>query len=454
MAKKDKKLKESKNIEVKNNDKKEENISDVEKKIEDNKNDNKKKKSIKTIIIIILSLIILLLASIVGVLLYRNSLENKTTGSDWSDKYYNYLKEQNKKKEVNDILSKESDISFVQGENEKYPYMIVKKETDDENMPEMISMFAIENGKVEFIDGYGAKKVEVKLYYNIEKKKYNYYLHTSYDGSDDYRSLDSLKYNYDNYNIYKALEEKGITDYDSEEARNIRNEINEKRESDSNIDELFISDNNRKVEQKTLDGKSIEYNTVDSKLVDTGVEPKYFDYKKDESNVNLREEVVKGKKDYKDINDLLNKAIEKVVQKQIDLIEKTKQDIENAKNEIKADEERKAKEAEEREGFKVGSYRIKYGRYEWDLAELGDPGRKETYILNSDKTCTHITYEGQTFTCTFRAGRATDGQSIESMVERDALIIKDDGGYEMSYFPKTGGFRDTDLQNFLYKGAN
>ena len=103
MAKKDKKLKESKNIEVKNNDKKEENISDVEKKIEDNKNDNKKKKSIKTIIIIILSLIILLLASIVGVLLYRNSLENKTTGSDWSDKYYNYLKEQNKKKEVNDI---------------------------------------------------------------------------------------------------------------------------------------------------------------------------------------------------------------------------------------------------------------------------------------------------------------------------------------------------------------
>ena len=64
------------------------------------------------------------------------------------------------------------------------------------------------------------------------------------------------------------------------------------------------------------------------------------------------------------------------------------------------------------------------------------------------------TYEGQTFSCTFRAGRATDGQSIESLVERDALIIKDNGGYEMSYFPKTGGFRDTDLQNFLYKGAN
>ena len=75
-------------------------------------------------------------------------------------------------------------------------------------------------------------------------------------------------------------------------------------------------------------------------------------------------------------------------------------------------------------------------------------------FLRSDKTCTHTDYEGKTTNCTFKAGRATDGQSIESMVERDALIIHESNGYQRSYFPKNGGFRDTDLENFLYKGAN
>ena len=133
---------------------------------------------------------------------------------------------------------------------------------------------------------------------------------------------------------------------------------------------------------------------------------------------------------------------------------KAKEEVAKKEAEEKAIKEAEEKARQEAEGLKVGSYTLKYGRYEWDLAEVGDPGRKETFILRSDKTCTHTDYEGKTFSCTFKVGRATDGQSIESMVERDALIIKDNGGYERSYFPKTGGFRDTDLENFLYKGAN
>lgn len=445
MSKKESKKQKSKKIDKQENIKKMENMGD-EKSI------SQSKRSKKNIIIIMLSIVVVVLVAIISILLYRNSLENKTTGSDWSDKYYKFLKEQNKKKEINSVLSKKSNISFVQSDTEKNPYMIVKSETDDKR--EMVSLYAIEDEKVVYINGYSGEKAIVKLYYNIEKKKYSYYLYTHYDTVDSYISLDTIKYNYDNYNVYKVMEEKGITDYDSQEARDIMNEFNEKRSKDDKIEEINIYENDKKIEQKTLDGTTVGYDKIDEKLVDTNVEPKYFDYKKDASNIKLREEVVKGKNDYKDIEKLLNKAIEKVVKEQIDLVEKTKRDIEAAKNEIKADEERKAKEEEERSGLKVGSYRIKYGRYEWDLAELGDPGRKEVYILNSDKTCTHITYEGQTLSCTFKVGRATDGQSIESMVERDALIITDNGGYERSYFPKTGGFRDTDLENFLYKGSN
>ena len=419
------------------------------------KNSKKEKKSKKNIIIIVLSILVVILACIVGWFIYRNNLENKTTGSDWSDKYYDFLREQNKQKDVNDTLSKESELSFVKGEKEKYPYMIVKKEYDENGKTsEMISLFAIDDGKVKYINGFGANKADVKLYYNIERKEYNYYLHTVNDTYEDYRSLDSIKYDYDNYNVYKTLEEKGIEDVDSEEANKIKEEYRNKRSNDSNIDEFTINETEKKVEQKTLDGKTLEYNKIDEKLVDTNLKPKYFDYKKDMDAVDLRKEVVKGQEDYKDIDKLLNQAIEKVVKEQLDMIEKVKQDIENAKNEIKADEEKKAKEKAEREGFKVGSYTLKYGRYEWDLGELGDYGRKEVYILNSDKTCIHTDYDGKTSSCTFRVGRATDGQSIESMVERDALIIKDSDGYDRSYFPKSDGFRDTDLENFIYKGAN
>ena len=116
-------------------------------------------------------------------------------------------------------------------------------------------------------------------------------------------------------------------------------------------------------------------------------------------------------------------------------------------------EEAKEKKKVEKEGLKVGSYTIKYGRYEWDLGELGDYGKKEIYILKSDKTCSHTDYDGKTTSCTFGVGRATDGQDVSSAVERDALIIYE-GGYSRSYFPKQGGFRDTDLENFVYKGAN
>ena len=437
--------------ELKNNE--EEEGKSIEKK--DDKKE--KKKSKKGIVIIILSIIILILLGVIFWFVYRNSLANKSTGSGWTDKYYEFIKEQNKSKFSYESFNKKSNISFVESDSMKYPMMIVKNDTKcGKNDCKAINVYGIVDDSVKFLTGQSASNVEVKLYYNIEKKDYKYYIHTENDGYEGYYSLDTAKYDYDNYNMPKYLEEKGIAedDHESDEYNKAIQEFYEKQKNDTNREVIDIYKDDDKVTQKTLDGKELEYNKIDEELVDTGVEPKYFDYEKDMDAINIRKEIIEGKNDYKEIDSLLTKTIEKIVKEQIELVEKIKQDIENAKNEIKADEEKKAQEKAEREGFKVGSYTIKYGRYEWDLAELGDPGKKETYILRSDKTCTHTTYEGQTFSCTFRSGRATDGQSIESAVERDALIIKDNGGYERSFFPKDNGFRDTDLENFIYKGTN
>ena len=425
------------------------------KKKEKEKAANEKNKKFKKIFIGLSAVIVLILATIIGGAIYKNTLENKTTGSTWTDKYYQFLKEQKEAKEVDTALKEESDISFVQSEYMTNPVMVVKNEyKEDKKEYEYVGVFGIDDDKVTFLGGYSGNDAELKLYYDIEKKIYKYYIHIHNEDSSMYTSLDTILYDYDNYSIVKYLKEKGDPKENTEEYENAVKEFNNKKNEDEKREEIFIYESDNKVEQKKLDGTTLEYNKIDEKLVDTGVEPKYFDYKKDMKNLDLREEIVEGKQDYKEIKTLVDKAIEKVVKDQIALIEKTKQDIENAKAEIKADEEKKAKEKAEKEGFKVGTYTLKYGRYEWDLAEVGDPGRKETYILRSDKTCTHTDYEGKTTNCTFKAGRATDGQSIESMVERDALIIHESNGYQRSYFPKNGGFRDTDLENFLYKGAN
>ena len=421
-------------------------------KVEESKIEKNSKKSKKTIIAILLVAVILLGAFIINNI-YQKSLENKSTGSTWTDKYYKFLKEQKKEKQVDTALKEESDVSFVQSEYMTNPVMVVKNEyKENKKEYEYVGVDGIVENEVKFRGGYSGKKANIKLYYDVKKDTYKYYIHTNDDNSSTYTSLDTVLYDYDNYNIVEYLKEKGDPEEKTDEYEKAVKEFYKKQNEDTKREIIFMYDDDNKVEQKTLDGKTLEYNKIDEKLIDTGVEPEYFDYKRDMNNLDLRKEVIEGKDDYKDLQALLDKAIEKVVKDQIALIEKTKKDIENAKEEIKKDEEKKAREKAEREGFKVGSYTLKYGRYEWDLAEVGDPGRKDTYILRSDKTCTHISFEGKTTSCTFSTGRATDGQSIESMVERDALIIHE-GSYTRSYFPKTGGFRDTDLENFLYKGA-
>ena len=434
----------------------------IEKKVKNNTEKKKESKiSKKTIIIVVLSVLVVILACIVGWFVYRNNLENKTTGSDWSDKYYNFLRDQNKKKDINSTLTEESELSFVKDEQEKYPYMLVKKEYEENGKKrESISMFAIDEGKVKYINGYNANKVDVKLYYNVDRKEYNYYLHTINDTFEDYYSLYSIKYDYDNYNVYKTLEEKGIKDVDSEEAMKIKEEFRNKRSNDENIDEYFIYDEDKKVEQKTLDGKTIEYNKMDEKLVDTKVEPKYFDYKKNMSPINLRKEVVKGHDDYKDVNELLDKAIKKMVKEQLDMIEKTKQDIENAKAEIKADEERKSAEAEAAlyaAGLKVGENTLKFGKYTTSV-QGGGPNGGDLYgtiILNpngkfhiktnfeqSSGDARNIDEDG-----TYRVGTA-----INSYDTQPAIHFTTNSGYKFTYYVVNDTYMNSQWIIYNYSG--
>ena len=451
--KKDEKEAKIKVKEIKKKDSKEEVVKD-EKKV-------KKSKKGMIIAVVILSILVVALGSTVAFLLYRNSLENKTTGTSWSDKYYEFLKKQSKAKKINPSLGKESDISFVKTSSMKDPMMVVEYKTKQEDKDfEGISVFAIIDNSVKYLGGQTSKSEEVKLYYDINKKEYKYYMHGKNDSFENFVSLDTLKYDYDNYNIPKIMEEKGITDYNSDEYKTLAEEMAQKQVKDENREQYDYYGDDSKVTQQTLDGKTLEYNKVDEILVDVNVKPKTFDYKQGMDPVKMRDEVVEGKDDYKEINDLLNKAIEKVVKEQIELIEKVKQDIENAKAEIKADEEKKAKEAEEAlyaKGLTVGSYNLKFGNYTTSIPHGAMDGTDlyGTITLKPNgKFHIKTNFDQSSFELknVDEDGTYTVGKEVNSFETQDAIIFRTNSGYKFSFFVTNNSYFNSQSSIYNYSG--
>lgn len=327
------------------------------------KEKNKETKlSKKNIIIIVLVVLVVILLGVVGWFVYNNSQVDKTTGSEWSDKYYEFLKNQNKNNKLNWLFEDKTEISFVESKEIEDPIMLVKsdKKCDlDKNGCESIQVLGIVDGEVQWFSGYTASNVDSKLYYDIEKKEYKYYIKNGFENNDMYYSLDTIVTDHEKYDAYKEAEKRGITDYSSEEYSNLITEIVDKMEKDPTREVININKENEKVVQETVDGKTIEYNTIDSKLVDTGVESEFFDYDKDMKPIEIRKKVIEGKNEYKELDKQVSKAIEKVVKKQVDLIEQTEQDIERAKADKQAAEEAKRAEEEKEKSRRSSKCRIK-----------------------------------------------------------------------------------------------
>lgn len=424
----------------------------ITKKEKKEKVEKKKSKKLLIIVIVILSILVLCLLGVVGYFVYRNSLENKTTGSNWSDKYYEFLKSQNNGNKLNWMFTKKSKISFVESKEIEDPLMLVKNETKCSGLKgecESINILGIVDGEVKYFIGTIAKKEEAKLYYDIEKKEYKYYLKSTYDNNENYVSLDTIVTDYEKYDAYNEAVKRNITDFDSEEYYNLLSEMDKKKNEDSTREVISITEENRKVTQETVDGKKIEYNTIDGQLVDTDVTPKYFEFEKDMKPIKIREEIIVGKDNYKELDDQVTKAIEKVVKKQVDLIEQTKKDIEKAKEEKqaaeelkKAEEEKKKAEEAAKMGLKVGSYTLKYGKYIGAYADEGN-----VLVLNPNGQCT---YNGAS--CTYSVGTHDFAQdeSTRGSYHTCLIVNADYMHYLMPYNNSSIG--DGDIGEFNYVG--
>ena len=403
------------------------------------KKKHNKKSAKKKRIFVIIGLLVLVVLGVGGYFLNQQKKLKEPIKQEWGQKYYMYLKdvnENNKQEEAGlpEDLNK-SKLSFYQVEDVKEPVMVIDYVVDQ---VEYSNVYYITNNKVNVLVYNQPSTIE--LLYNIENKKYDYYSHIKEDNKNKYKSIREQ--------INDRIKELEKAKDNSKEEEKVEDET-----------EYVFSDET--VEKVTdVNGKEIVLDKFDETFVKPNIKHKTINYNTDLEEKDLKEAIEEEVEEYKPVEEIITTKTEKQVEDKVEEVYKTRDEMTKAKEEVakkeaeeKAKKEQEEREKAEREGFKVGSYRLKYGRYVWDLAELGSPGQKETYILKSDKTCTHTDMYGKTTSCTFSVGTATDGQSVESAVVRPALKISENGGYSYSYFPTSSGFRDTDLEHYVYQGA-
>lgn len=354
---------------------------------------NKEKKSTgkKVLSIVIVVFLIVAISAGVGIgayFAYKNYSENKSTGTEWGDLYYNYIKDNKEGDTVNKSnfvkLEENVKIGFAEVDTIKNPVMFVNETKIDENNQntDFVSLYKInDNKEVVSVGGYGSKSADIEFLYDVPNKKYNYFIHTSNEAEDTYISVDTAISDSEKQSEIrdKVKEEKGNSDFTNEDYTKVINEFEEYKKNETTRAEYIISKTEEKITQNTLSGDVITYDKKDEFIIDTGVEERKFNLSKDMESSDLRKNIETEVTEYKKNEEIATDEVKTVVEEKLKSTETTKKQIETAKTEIKAEEERKAAEEEKRKeeeelkkGLKVGKYRLKYGTYKTDAAQMGD----------------------------------------------------------------------------------
>lgn len=265
---------------------------------------------------------IIIVIVLCGVFGYKYIKENESIGSNWGEKYYEFLQ--------NMSNGNNKKILFVETDFYNDPLLVVFENVENNDMLQfVIEFYAIEDGKVKNIanHSYGSSE-EIKFMYDVVKEKYNYFLYHNFEGSKTYESFDSVIIDFKVSNIVSEMVAKD----------GLNSEERNKREKE----EYSKYDNYSNYNISKADDPNEEFSYV----VDTNMNIISFDYKKDTKY--LFEKVKELVNLYKKNKDLGSKYNEKV-QTKLDSINKTN---ENATNNTEVGKK-----------FKVGNYTLKYGKY-------------------------------------------------------------------------------------------
>lgn len=361
-----------------------------------------KEKTNKKFLVIALIVIILIVAIIVGVLLYKksNNPTNTVNNSDWTDLYFNYVKEISsnmerisEEEESRDTVSyqlglplgvdKESvSAEFIDIFEDNTPELILYYNKNGKPDDKSISIIKKEDNRIKFDDSNTGE--EIKLLYNIESKTYNYYAHYL----ENEHSLEH----------YNALSES---------------------ENDPNYKSFqFILDN----KEKEFAEKYIEIETPENK----------FSIKPNMSDEEIKTKLKNAKENYKDKESILTEEVKATTEQKAEEIKQEETDTENTtketENQTKSEETSKNTEEETNENLKVGNYTVKYGTYvgyETLYDPSGNETVKHTVVINQDGT---LTYNGNTSKYTISGNYIKGNNGMPFQVTGDNQITLEAGG--------------------------
>ncbi len=327
----------------------------------------KNKKGLKIVLIILLIVVVVAGASVGGYFGYKHYSENKSTGTEWADTYYNYIvNDEPNTEEYYKIGSlQDAKVGFIQTGEYSEPLMIItgKKNQNDLNL-NCTAVYKIDenNNVIKATGSATTENVDVEFLFDVQKKKYNYFINTSNGWSSTYTSIDTA---IKDQKKYKEIQEKitnGKSEVTTDDSTAIKKEYEEYKKNDLTRTEYTISKAEQIVTQNTLSGETISYDKLSEYVIDTGIEEKTFDYSKDMEKSDIRNAIESEIKECKTIEENVTEEVKTAVEQKVQEVENKKQQIETAKAEIKADEERKAAEEETKEQAQNDDD-IKYGTY-------------------------------------------------------------------------------------------
>ena len=310
----------------------------------------KKKGKGKIFLIFIIILFVIAIAAGGGYFAYQYIEESKPIEQEWADTYYNYIKgsDEEEASETTKIQN-DSKIGFIEVADVEEPVMIVEYEKDDEDVSDV---YYINEGKVSNVINLGVGDIE--LLYDIDKKEYDWYIHTKTDTTDTYTKLSA-----------KILGE----------------DENKEEETEYSFEE------DEEISVETIDGDTISIPKFDTVFIETDVEIDKVDYNENMTNKELKETIEEGVNKYKTEEEMITEDTKnEVTNKENEITEKQEEMKQAEEEKAKAEEEaRKKAEEEAKKGLKVGSYTLQYGTYISDVAGL-DSTMYGTITLNPDKT--------------------------------------------------------------------
>ncbi len=271
-----------------------------------------KKKSKLPVIITAIVLVVVLIAAIGGYFGYQYIEENKTTGTEWGDTYYTYLKAAtNKESNKEDYGLKDNmentKLQFIEV-GETNPIMVM---TYDYEGDSFVNIYRTkEENKVDKI--IHKEPATIEFLYHIESKSYSWYIHEKNETQNSYKKI---------YTILENPEDNKKAEYTIAEGEETK--------------------------QDTLSGggEPITLSKFDEIFVKPEVEPsKKIDFNEDIEAKDLKKEITTGVEEYKPQEELVTE-VKSQIEETLKKLDETKKAIEAAKEEIRLEEERKAEEA-------------------------------------------------------------------------------------------------------------